>query len=118
MKKLIFITLLVLLSCFFYLLDGVCIKNRVNDIHNNIDLFVIKNNFIPKRLDEVSDIFKSSTPNNPESYCEFFDSKIKGYGYCFYSSKNKEYIVLIRGFFRSVTYDSKNRKIVNDSGLN
>ena len=107
------ITVGLLLYASFYIyakIDRLKVETRRYFTINRILLYKEKHGHFPEEISFV--LHKGETQKN-ESWCDFYDKKIPGWGYCYYSLIDNTFYLDIRGDFTALTYNSDRDSIEN-----
>ena len=106
-------TAVLLLYASFYIyakIDRSKVETRLYFVINRILLYKGKYDHFPEEISLV--LHKGKTQEN-ESWCDFYDEKIPGWGYCYYSLIDNTFYIDIRGDFTALTYNSDRDSIEN-----
>lgn len=113
MRFFIFIFIFIL----FYKIDLFLAKNRAEFVVSKISFFLDDNHRLTHDLSKVSYLFNNEDLNS-ESYCNFWDKRIDGIGFCYYSYiKDNDYYLLINSVFHSIIYSSEDKIYKQEDGL-
>lgn len=81
------------------------LERRVDFLVENIDKYYYTHGYYPNNFDFIS----TKTDFTTESYCDFWDKNIAGYGYCYFIHNDKEYTILVMGFSSKILFSSHNK---------
>ena len=107
------ITAGLLLYASFYIyakIDRLKAETRLYFAINRILLYKGKYDHFPE---EISLVLHNGETQKNESWCDFYDEKIPGWGYCYYSLIDNTFYIDIRGDFTALTYNSDRDSIEN-----
>ena len=106
-KKYIFVIFIISTIYMFLqiycLIDKNMVEKRLYYISMQVFLFKNQNKYLPN---DINSIFDGVKTIENESWCDFYDKKIPGWGYCYYSVIDSDFFVDIRGSFTAITYRS------------
>ena len=85
------------------MIDESMVEKRLYFSIMQISLYKNNNGNFPS---DINSIFKKENFANNESECHFYDVKIPGWGYCYYSIIDGDFFIDIRGAFTALTYRS------------
>lgn len=81
------------------------LEKRIDFLIWNMDKYYLAYGYYPNNFDFIS----KKTDFTTESYCDFWDKNIAGYGNCYFIKNDKEYTILVMGFSSKILFSSNNR---------
>lgn len=101
-----------LYACFsaYAIIDRIKVETRLYFTTTRILLYKEKYGHYPK---EITNILPKAKMLENESWCDFYDKDIPGWGYCYYSVINDNFYIDIRGELTALTYNSDLDRIEN-----
>ena len=92
--------------CFsaYVIIDRMKVETRLYFATSRILLYKEKYGYYPK---EITNVLPKAEILESESWCDFYDKKTPGWGYCYYSISNETFYIDIRGKFTALTYNSE-----------
>lgn len=81
------------------------LEKRIDFLVENIDKYYQQYGSYPNNFDFIS----TKTDFTTESYCDFWDKNIAGYGNCYFIKNDKDYTILVMGFSSKILFSSHNK---------
>ncbi|ENX7683658.1 hypothetical protein E5O84_06405 [Neisseria gonorrhoeae] len=81
------------------------LEKRIDFLVENIDKYYQQYGSYPNNFDFIS----TETDFTTESYCDFWDKNIAGYGNCYFVKNDKDYTILVMGFSSKILFSSHNK---------